>query len=103
MIVVPNAEHATLQKLLPIKMAVINFEGCSKRRSTSSVCFGFSFSNWPFRRIRFIAVKAVSVDENSPDNNKNIKKARILYILMSKNDSYYQIIHARPINKNAKN
>ena len=43
-IVVPNAEHATLQKLLPIKIAVINLDGFSSNRSTSSVCFGFSFS-----------------------------------------------------------
>ena len=76
--VVANAEHATLHKLLPIKMAVINFEGWSSNRSTCSVCFGLSFSNCPFNRIRLMAVNAVSVDEKRPDNKRNTKKVRIL-------------------------
>ena len=52
--------------------------------------------------MRLMAVKAVSVEEKRPDNNKNAKKVRILTILTSNKNSHDQIIHAWPINKNAK-
>ena len=77
--VVARAEHATLQKLFPMRMAVINLDGSSSKRSTSSVCFGLSFSNNPFRRIRLIAVNAVSVDEKRPDSNKKKKGQDLIY------------------------
>ena len=64
MIVVASAEQATLQKLLPIKIAVISCDGFSINFSTVSVCSGCSFSNCPFKRMRLIAVNAVSDDEN---------------------------------------
>ena len=100
--VVPSAEQATLQKLLPIKIAVINCDGSSINRSTVSVCFGLSFSNCRFNRIRLMAVKAVSDEENIPDNIKKKKKAKTLYVLMSNHVSYKKIIHPWAINKNTK-
>ena len=73
-----RAVQATLQKLFPIKIAVISLEGCLSNISIVSICFGVSFSNFFFRRIRLIAVKAVSVEENTPESIKKIKNVKIL-------------------------